>query len=111
MSDFIDFETAVDDDNFDDNDAAAAVSSDNDNFINDETLIDDNLEDYYAFTNLSRSVKGAMQDSFLDPDCGESRTADGEAALETSNYCYNNCDPDKDEIDEFRDFARLVGEF
>lgn len=97
MSDFIDFETAVDDDDFDDNDAAAALSSDN--------------EDYYAFTNLSRSVNGAMQNSFLDSDRGESRTAAGEAALETSNYCYNNYDPAKDEIDEFRDFARLAGEF
>ena len=115
MSDFIDFEAAAadDDDNIDWNEAAAAaaVSSYNDDFIDDEMQIDDNLEDCYAFTNVSRSVEDAMQDSFLNPDSGESLTAAEEAALEASNYCSDNYDPVEDGIDEFRDSRRRVGEF
>ena len=115
MSDFIDFEAAVDDDDdIDDNEAAAAaaaVRSDNNDLIDDETQIDDNLEDYYAFTNVSRSVEDVIQDSFLDPNSGESLTAAEEAALEASNYCCDNYDPAHDETDEFRDSIRRVGEF
>ena len=78
MSVFIDFEAAVDDvdDNNngfyykDDETVSVSSSSSNNNndlegFIDDEMLIDDNLEDYYAFTNVNRSVEDAMQDSFL----------------------------------------------
>ena len=75
MSNFIDFEAAAADDNgIVDNEPAAAASSDIDDFIDDETQIDDNLEDYYVLTKVSRSVEDAMQDSFLDPDSGKSLT-------------------------------------
>ena len=75
MSNFIDFEAAAADDNgIVDNEPAAAASSDIDDFIDDETQIDDNLEDYYVFTKVSRSVEDAMQDSFLDLDSGKSLT-------------------------------------
>ena len=76
MSNFIDFEAAAaaDDNDIVDNEPAAAASSDIDDFIDDETQIDDNLEDYYVFTKVSRSVEDAMQDSFLDLDSGKSLT-------------------------------------
>ena len=76
MSNFIDFEAAAaaDDNGIVDNEPAAAASSDIDDFIDDETQIDDNLEDYYVFTKVSRSVEDAMQDSFLDLDSGKSLT-------------------------------------
>ena len=75
MSNFIDFEAAAADDNgIVDNEPAAAASSDIDDFIDDETQIDDNLEDYYVFTKVTRSVEDAMQDSFLDLDSGKSLT-------------------------------------
>ena len=90
--------------------AAANVSSDIDNFIDDETQIHDNLDNYYAFTNVSRSVVDAMQGSYLEPDGGESLTKTvEEGGLEASNY--DNYDPIEDEIDEFRDSIRQVGEF
>ena len=38
------------------------------NFIDDEKDFDENVEDYYAFTNVSRCVEDAMQDSFIDFD-------------------------------------------
>ena len=113
MSDFIDFETAADDGIVDNEIAAAAaanVSSDIDDFIDDETQIHDNLEDYYAFTNVSRSVEDAMQGSYLEPDGGESLTKTvEEEGLEASNY--DNCDPIEDETDGFTDSTRWVGEF
>ena len=49
-----------------------------------------------------------MQDSFLDLD--ESLLPTEEVG-EASNYCHDNYNPNKDEIDEFRDSARRVGEF
>ena len=70
MADFINFE-AVEDDADDDVimeveecDPAQTVSDNKP--IDDETQIDENIEDYYAFTNVSRSVADAMQDSFLE---------------------------------------------
>ena len=38
---------------------------------------DDNVEDYYAFTNVYRSVEDAMQDSFLELDSSESQLKKG----------------------------------
>ena len=35
-------------------------------FIDDETQIDENIKDYYAFANVSRSVEDGMQDLFLE---------------------------------------------
>lgn len=63
MSDFIDFEANVDGIVDNDNDEVqepASGDSDIDDFIDDETQIDDNLEDYFAFINVSRSVEDAM---------------------------------------------------
>ena len=111
MSDFFDFEATVDDvyDDDDDDDEIASVSNNDINFIDDQTYTDDNLENYYAFTKVSRSVEDAMQDSFLNPDSNESPTDAGAAA--EANYCYDNYDPVQDEIDEFRDSTTRVEEF
>ena len=38
---------------------------------------DDNVEDYYAFTNICRSAEDAMQDSFLELDSSESQLKKG----------------------------------
>ena len=110
MSVFTDFEATVDDIVDNDNDELeqnAASDSDINDFIDDETQIDDNLEDYFAFTNVSRSVEDAMQDSFLNLDKFLLPTEEGG---EASNYCHDNYDPNEDETDEFRDSARQVGE-
>ena len=87
ISEFIDFEAAVDDaiDIVDDNEATAGVSSDIDDFINDELQMEQYLEDYYAFTNVSRSVEDVMQGSFYPDNRGESLNT----AEEVSNYCYD----------------------
>ena len=63
MADFINFE-ADDVDDVDDNfiDKCDPDASDNE-FIGDETQFDDNVEDYYAFTNVCKSVEHAMQGS------------------------------------------------
>ena len=61
MSDFIEanVDGIVDNDN-DEVQEPASGDSDIDDFIDDETQIDDNLEDYFAFINVSRSVEDAM---------------------------------------------------
>ena len=66
MTDFINFEAdGVDDVDGDFiGDCEPQTVTDNE-FIDDETQIDDNVEDHYAFTNVCRSVEDAMQDSFL----------------------------------------------
>ena len=89
MGDFINFEADDKDSGIiiDDCDPEAQTVSDNE-FIDDETQIDNNIEDYYAFTNVCRSVKDAMQDSFLELDSSESLLQH-----EVNNYCHNNYDP------------------
>ena len=62
-----------------------------------ETEIDNNVEDYYVFTNVCRSVEDAMQDSFLELDSSECQPN------EVSNYCNDNHNPNSD---EFRDSAK-----
>ena len=57
MTDFINFEADDVDDDFIDGCELQTVS-DNE-FIDDETQIDNNLEDYYAFTNVFRSAGNA----------------------------------------------------
>ena len=43
------------------------AQTENDNeFIDDKTQIDENIKDYYAFANVSRSVEDGMQDLFLE---------------------------------------------
>lgn len=53
MADFIDFEG--DDDDFIVECEPQTVSNDDNNFLDDETEIDNNVEDYYAFSNVCRS--------------------------------------------------------
>ena len=84
IADFINFE--ADDDNdgdvvIDDCDPEAETVSDNE-FIDDETQVDENIEDYYAFNNVCRSAKDAMQDSFLELDSGESQVLNKSMSLE-----------------------------
>ena len=104
MADFIKFEADdVNGDVIDNCDQAAQTVSDKE-FIDDETQIDDNMEDYYAFINACRSVEHAMQDSFLKSDSRESQH-------EVNNYCNDIYDPDFEQIDKFRDSAERVEEF
>ena len=70
-------------------------------FIDDETQIDENIKDYYAFANVSRSVEDGMQDLFLEQDSRESHH-------EVNNYCDNNYNPDSKQIDEFRDSSERI---
>ena len=84
IADFINFE--ADDNNdgdvaIDDCDPEAETVSDNE-FIDDETQVDENIEDYYAFTNVCRSAKDAMQDSFLELDSRESQVLNKSTSLE-----------------------------
>ena len=55
-----------------------------------------------------------MQDSFLnddDDDAGLDGNESLAAAAEVNNYCRGNYNPDQDEIAQFRDLSRRVGEF
>ena len=101
MTDFIIFEADdVDDVNDDFIDECEPQTVNDNEFINDETQIDDNVEDYYAFTNVCRSVEDAMQDSFLEWDSSESQPND------MSNYCNDNYDPNFEQMSKFRDSAK-----
>ena len=85
MNDFINFEAVQDGIN----DAIMKVElpetvSDN-GFIDDETQIDENLEDYYAFINVNRSVEDALHNPFLESESIESPD-------EVNNYCNDNYD-------------------
>ena len=67
MADFINFEADDNDEGdvvIDICDPEAQIVNDNE-FIDDETQIDENIKDYYALTNVCRKVEDAMQDSFL----------------------------------------------
>ena len=100
IADFINFEADDVNDVHDDFiDKCDPDASDNE-FIDDENQFDDNVEDYYAFTNVCRSVKDAMQDSFLDSDNNES------LSNEVNVYCNDNYDPNPAQIDKFRDSAK-----
>ena len=53
------------------------------NFINDENDFDENVEGYFAFTNVSRSVEDAMQNFFINFDYYQ----------EANNYCPDDYNP------------------
>ena len=96
MADFINFKGVQDD--VDDNAIMevdkcepAETVSDNE-FIDDETHINESIEDYYAFANVSRNVEDKMQDSFLESDNSKSHH-------EVNNYCDDNYNPDSEKID------------
>ena len=55
MADFIDFEGDDVHDDFTVECEPQTVSNDDNNFLDDETEIDNNVEDYYAFSNVCRS--------------------------------------------------------
>ena len=59
---------------------------------NDETQIDENIEDYYTFPNVSRSIEEAMQDSFIESDSSQSHH-------EVNKFCDDNYNPDSEQID------------
>ena len=65
-------------------------------FIDYENNFDENLEDCYAFTNVSRSYENAMQDSFIGFDWSQ----------EANNYCMDDYDPTKETIDEFKNSTK-----
>ena len=107
IADFINFE-ADDDDRYviiDDCDPEAQTVGDNE-FIDDETHIDNNFEDYYAINNVCRSVKDAIQDSFLDSD-----SSGPLLQHEVNIYCHDNYDPSSEQSNEFRDSAKRIEEF
>ena len=65
MVDLIDFEADDVHDDFIDKCEPQNVSNDDDDddFIDDENQIDNNVQDYYAFANVCRSVENVLQDS------------------------------------------------
>ena len=74
MADFIDFEADDVHDDFIVECESQTVSNDDHNFLDDETQVDNNVEDYYAFSNVCRSVVDPMQNSFLKSHSSESQT-------------------------------------
>ena len=71
------------------------------NLIDDENNFDENIDDYYAFTNVNRSVEAAMQDYFIDFDYSQ----------EANNYCPDDYYPGKEIIDQFKYSAKKVEDF
>ena len=99
MADFVNFET-VHDSNIDEIDDKQIISENvgDVDYIDNDNDFDENLEYYYAFTNVSRSYEDAMEDSFIDFDWSQ----------EANNYCMDDYDPTKNTIDEFRNSAKRV---
>ena len=95
MADFINFEADDDDEGdaiIDECDPEEQTVSDNE-FIDDETQIDESIEDFYAVTNICRSVKDAMRDSYFGLDSSESLQQH-----ERNNYCNDNYDLTSEQI-------------
>ena len=70
MTDFLDFE-AVEDSNvneIDDTEDSLVENVYNVDFIDDENEFNESVADYYNFTNVSKSIEDAEQDSFIDFD-------------------------------------------
>ena len=67
-------------------------------FTDDENKFDENIEDYYTFTNVSRSIEEAMQDSFINFDYSQ----------EDNKYYSDDCHPSEEINDEFKDPAKNV---
>ena len=103
MADFINFEVVedsnIDDINVDEQNMSEKVSDVD--FIDNENDFDENVEDYYAFTNVNRSVEDAMQDSFIGFDYSQ----------ESNNYCPHDYNPSKEMIDEFKNSAKKIEDF
>ena len=103
MAEFVNFEAAEGNvDNVIDEEGEEVYENVSDGHsVDDENDFDENVEDYYAFTNVSRSIKDAMQDSFIDFDYSQ----------EANNYCPDDYNPGEEKIDEFKDFAKKVEDF
>ena len=104
MAEFVSFE-AVEDNadnviNVDEGEEVYKNVSDGD-FIVDKNNFNENVEDYYALTNVSRSVKDVMEDFFIDIDYSQ----------ETNNYCLDDYNPSEEIIDEFKDSAKKIKDF
>ena len=102
MDEFINFEAV--EDNMDEIDVVEENMIENVsdvNLIDDENNFDENIDDYYAFTNVNRSVEAAMQDYFIDFDYSQ----------EANNYCPDDYYPGKEIIDQFKYSAKKVEDF
>ena len=69
-------------------------------FIDDSSVIEESVSDYYGFTNVSRDYSDAIQDSFSDFDYNQ----------EANNYCDEN-ELDDLKIDDFKDFKSKIEKF
>ena len=103
MADFVNFEPFTDSniDEIDVDEQNMSVNVSDVDFIDDENNFDKNVEDYYAFTNVNRSVEDAMQDSFIDFDYSQ----------EANNYCPDDYNTNKEIIEKFKDSAKKVEDF
>ena len=104
MPDFINFEAVEDDVDKEVGECEPPQTVTDSKFIDDEIQIDENIEDYYAFTNVCRSVEDAKQDYFLETDSSESQH-------EVNKYCIDNYNPNSEQINKFRDSAKRIEEF
>ena len=62
---------------------------------------DENIEDYYAVTNVSTSVEDAIQGSFINFDYFQA----------ANNYSWDDYDCSEEMIEEFKDSAKKVEDF
>ena len=68
MDDFVDFEAVDNNDNYNSEDEADDDTNVNDVEFIDNSNYDENVETYYAFTNVNRRLEDAVQVSFDDFD-------------------------------------------
>ena len=104
MPDFINFEAVEDDVDMEVDECEPPQTVTDNKFIDDETQIDENIKDYYAFANVNRSIEDSIQDSFHNSDSSESHH-------EVKNYCIDNYNPDSEQIDKFRYSAKRIEGF
>ena len=101
MSDFLITE-AVDEDEKQEDDEGNFISTlSDDEFIDDDSQIDQNESDYYGFTNVMREYDDAINDSLTDFDHNQ----------EASNYVNDDENDDDEIIDVFKDFKSKVEKF
>ena len=103
MTDFLDF-NAVKDSNvneINDTEKNLVENVTDVDYIDDENKFNGSVADYYAFTNVSRSVEDVMQDSFIDFDYSS----------EANNYFPEDYVPNNEIIDKFNDSGKNVEDF
>ena len=102
MVEFVGFQAVDDNDNYDSNAKTELDANIIDvEFINDENDFNKSVETYYAFTNVSRHLEDAMQNSFIDFDYFQ----------EANTYCPDDYGPSNDVIDKLKDSSRKVNDF